>query len=143
MAYNYGNYYPYGMPYGYNYPPVQNNQQFNNQTQIPNTQQPTQFNQYAFVNGIEGAKSFQVPPNQTMLLMDSDNPVVYMKQSNSLGQSTIRYFKLIETNEDGLKGKENKPIENYALKSDIDVLSKRIDEISRRLEKSPRKENKE
>ena len=69
----------------------------------PQPQQP-QLNTYAFVNGIEGAKAFQVQPNQTMMLMDSDQPIVYMKQANALGQSTLRYFKLVEINETDLKG---------------------------------------
>lgn len=65
-------------------------------------QQP-QLNTYAFVNGLEGAKAFQVQPNQTMMLMDSDQPIVYMKQANAMGQSTLRYFKLTEVNEADLK----------------------------------------
>ena len=140
MAYNYNNIYPYGSPYnfGYQQPYIMQPQQ---QTQ---NQQPIQLNQYAFVNGIEGAKSFQVPPNQTMLLMDSDNPICYMKQANAMGQSTLRYFKLIESSEEEIKGiKENKPLENYALKSDIDILNKRLDELSKKLEKPFKKENKE
>lgn len=62
----------------------------------------TNLNQYCFVNGFEGAKAFQMLPNQTMLLMDSDKPNFYIKTSNNLGQSTIEAyeFKKIETQEE-------------------------------------------
>lgn len=60
-------------------------------------------NTYFFVNGIEGAKSFVVQPNQSVLLMDSDAPICYMKQSNGLGQGSLRYFKLVEVKEEDIK----------------------------------------
>ena len=92
---------------------------------------------YAFVNGIEGAKSFPMQPNQTMLLMDSDNPVCYMKQSNSLGQSSLRYFKLQEVSETDIRNL-NAPVPQqqtqYALKSDIDTLTSKIEELTKKLE---------
>lgn len=122
----------------------------NNYTQTP--QNNTQMNQYAFVNGIEGAKSYQVQPNQTILLMDSDNPICYMKMANSMGQSTLRYFKLQEINEQDTRdimNPQSKPIDtnNYVLRADFDALSKRLDELSRKIEKPSRasgnKENKE
>ena len=89
-------------------------------------QQPQQ-NTYAFVNGIEGAKSFQMAPNQTVLLMDSDNPVAYMKQSNGMGQSTIKYFKLVETSEDELKAKPANP--EYVSRADFEALAKKVESL--------------
>lgn len=142
----YGNY-PYGniyQPYGVN-PNYQNN--YGNQMQQPQMfqqqNQQTQMNQYAFVNGLEGAKSFQVPPNQTILLMDSDSPLCYMKSSNSVGQSTLRYFKLTEVSESELKGNNSQPqqSQDYALKTDFDILSKRLDELSKKIEKPYKNEN--
>ena len=107
MAFNPYQQYPYGVPsYGYQ-------QSF---------QQPQ--NTYAFVNGIEGAKSYPMQPNQTVMLMDSDNPIAYMKQSNGMGQSTIKYFKLVETSEEALKG--TKPATEYVTKADFDELSKKV-----------------
>ena len=138
--YPYGNIYqPYSYPYGNIYQP--NNIPQNNQGQP--SQQP-QLNQYAFVNGIEGAKSFQLGPNQTILLMDSDSPICYMKSSNSVGQSTLRYFRLTEVNENDLKTNNQQPqvdTSNYVLKSDFEVLSKRLDDLSRKIEKPVKNEN--
>ncbi len=82
-------------------------------------------NQYAYVNGIEGAKAYLMNPNQTILLMDSDNPIFYLKSSNQIGQSSIRVFKFEEI-------KENIGTNpGYALKSDLDEISKRLEAIEK------------
>lgn len=95
-----------------------------------NPYQYNNFKQYAFVNGIEGAKAYQMPPNQTMLLMDSDNPIAFMKTSDSVGKATLRYFKLMEINEaEVLKMSQPKPAPEYVLKSDFDNLSQKLDSI--------------
>lgn len=130
--YNYGGY-PYGSPYQ-PYTPQLNQQ--------PNMYQQPQMNQYAFVNGIEGAKSFQLQPNQTILLMDSDSPLCYMKTANSVGQSTLRYFRLTEIKEEELKN-TNQPVNNeYVLKADFDILNNKVDDLLSKIEKPKEKENK-
>ena len=136
--------YTYGMPYQpYMSQAQQSQPNLNNMYQ----QQQAQMNQYAFVNGIEGAKSFQLAPNQTMMLMDSDSPVCYMKSSNSMGQSTLRYFKLTEVTENDLRAQSTqqaaKSNVDYALKTDIDILSNRLDELAKKVEKTYRKDNKD
>ncbi len=137
MSYNnYGNY-PYGSyypNYGYGYNQPNNHVPQNNQM----NQQP-QLNQYAFVNGIEGAKSFQLNPNQTVLLMDSDSPICYMKTSNGVGQSTLRYFKLTEVTEADLKTQNSQPDKSmdYVTKNEFKELSNRFEEL---LEKVNKKE---
>ena len=118
MSYNPYNPYqpnPYGMPQYGNYQPVQ-----------PQGQQQ---NTYAFVNGVEGAKSYPMAPNQTVMLMDSDNPIAYMKQSNAMGQATIKYFRLVETNENEIRGVQAKPANEYVLKSDFEALSKKVESL--------------
>lgn len=141
------NNYPYGNPYQpYGYNPYGNLYQNNNQNFQQNNQQmqQTQANNYYYVNGIIGAKSFQMQPNQTVMLMDSDNPVCFMKQSNGMGQSTLRYFKLVEVNENDLTDNNEKKQNNtneYVLKSDFDVLSKKVDDLLNRNEKSFKNEN--
>ena len=113
----------YNNPYGYG--------TYN--SYIPNNYQQPQMNHYAFVNGIEGAKSFQVQPNQTIMLMDSDDPICYMKQANNIGQATLRYFKLVEVSEQELRNaNQMQPNNDYVLKSDFEALVKRIDELSRK-----------
>ena len=135
---NYSNF-PYGMPY---YNPYVNQPNYNNMNNQMHQQQP-QMNQFAFVNGVEGAKSYQMMPNQTVMLMDSESPVVFMKQSNSMGQCSLKYYKLTEVSEQDLRmpTQEQKPSVEYALKTDLEALNKKLDELSTRFQ-NPLKEAK-
>lgn len=113
----------YNNPYGYN-----NNSYYNQYNNSYMQQNQPQVNQYAFVNGIEGAKAFQMQPNQTVLLMDSEREVCYMKQANAMGQSTLRYFKLVEVSEQELRGQAQAQ-HDYVLKSDFDELNKKVEDL--------------
>lgn len=54
-------------------------------------------NNYWFsVNGYEDAKNFNVAPNQTVLLIDTQQPFMYMKNANQMGQINIKTFKIEE-----------------------------------------------
>lgn len=88
-------------------------------------------NVYAFVNGLEGAKSYIVPANQTVLLMDSEQPVCYMKSANALGQGTLRYFKLTEVTEADVRTvvQPEQPKVDYATKEDIASIIQRLEKL--------------
>lgn len=125
---------PYGQPmYGFSQP---------QQPQIPQAPQyPQNENVYAFVNGVEGAKSYQVRPNQSVMLMDSEQPLCYMKSANALGQATLRYFRLTEISESDAKGASAPaPTPDYVAKADFNALAKRVDELSRQLKKAQPKQ---
>lgn len=95
----------------------------------PNTPvqpQNTQPNVFAYVNGLEGAKAFFVPPNGRVLLMDSDNPIFYVKTANAMGQTTIRPYRFEEIQE------QPAPKVDYVKQSDLtafDVRIKRLEDI--------------
>ena len=96
----------------------------------PNNNNNYSYRQYSFVNGIEGAKAYQVMPNQTMLLMDADKPIVFMKTSDALGKATLRYFNLTEINEEECANQyKPQPLPEYALKSDITALDEKISKL--------------
>lgn len=108
FPYNYNNGYGGGYVNAYQAP--------QQTAQMPN-------NTYAYVNGLEGAKAFFVPSNGRVLLMDSDNPIFYMKTANAMGQTTIRTFKFEEVQE------QNTPKNDYAKQADIAVLNARVSKI--------------
>jgi hypothetical protein len=83
------------------------------------------------VNGLEGAKSYMVPANQTVLLMDSEQPVCYMKTANALGQGTLRYFKLTEVSEADVRTPITAvpPQGGYVTKEEFEALVKRIERL--------------
>ena len=122
------NFNPYGN-YGYNYGYNPNQYQNNNNYQQPKT------NQYYWVNGIASAKSYQLQPNQNVMLMDNDEPLVYMKTTDGLGKANLRIFKLVEVSEEELKQNESSKNNEYVLKSDFEALMTRVDNLSAKLEK--------
>lgn len=71
-----------------------NNQSFQAQTNI------------TFVNGIKGAKDFQLRQNSNVLLMDSDNYKFYVKSTDNLGIANISSYSFVEY--------KNLPVENVA-----------------------------
>lgn len=94
MAYNYG---------GYQFQPIPqytgqqySGQQFQNvPTQMPQMpaqsyQQPVQQQQtnsgFVWVQGEAGAKAYPVAAGNSVLLMDSENPVLYMKSTDATGR---------------------------------------------------------
>ena len=94
----YGNYYPanpYGMPY---YPA--NNAMPDALAQLRNQQQPqtpTPESGVTWVQGIEGAKSWYVPPGKNALLMDSEAQVFYIKAVDGSGiPAPLRVFEYKE-----------------------------------------------
>ena len=106
------------------------NQSFQSQTNI------------TFVNGIEGAKAFQLRPNSSVLLMDSDNSKFYVKSTDNLGIANISSYSFVED--------KNLPIENVAanqpsntgeqntkiyeeMKIKIDELESKVDELQSKL----------
>lgn len=82
------------------------------------------YNSYCYVNGIEGARQYQMMPNQTMLLMDSENPMFYLKTSNHMGQTTLRAFKFEEITIQ----------EKYATAESVKELSTKIEELLKKYE---------
>ena len=50
-----------------------------------------------WVQGLEGAKSYQLMPNSNVVLMDSENDgMFYIKSSDNVGMCKIRTFKYKE-----------------------------------------------
>lgn len=86
------NYNPYANYGNYGYNPQNSNYMYPNYSMQPQpstqpSQAQQQLNVYAFVDGIEGAKAYQVKPGTKMLLMESQGNVCYLKQVNDQGQT--------------------------------------------------------
>lgn len=56
-----------------------------------------QHNGINWVQGLEGAKAYQLMPNSNIVLMDSENDgMFYIKVSNNIGMCSLRKFKYQE-----------------------------------------------
>lgn len=82
-----------------------NGTNFMNPMAVNSLPQYSQFNRFPtiqnngiiWVQGIEGAKAYQLMPNSNAILMDSDNDgVFYIKVSDSVGMCNLRVFNYSE-----------------------------------------------
>ena len=90
-----------------------------------NYQRP-QTNGINWVQGIEGAKAYQMMPNSNTLLLDSENDgIFYIKVSDNVGMCNLRTFKYEEIGE---QPKTSTPVnlDNYVTK---DELTKIINDL--------------
>ena len=72
------------------YNPQMNNQQIYSQEQTQNLIR---------VNGMDGAKTYQMPANSTVALFDCNEDIMYIKITDGAGFPSIRMFKFEEVNE--------------------------------------------
>ena len=123
---------PYGQPPYYNaYANLQNNQQTFPQPQQPQNAQPQSQQQVPmqsnieYVNGIEGAKAFILPPNTQKLLLDSDNPFFYIKTTDLQGKPSVKRFKYIDIDAEQKvePQKDEKPLNFVSLDQFTDLLN--------------------
>lgn len=70
------------------------NQPMNSPQIFPQDQQPMQ--NLIRVNGIDGAKAYQMPANSTVALFDSNNDLMYIKSTDGAGFPSIRTFEFTE-----------------------------------------------
>jgi hypothetical protein len=67
-------------------------------------------NGFVWVQGESGAKSFLVAPGTTVMLMDSENPVFYLKSADQSGMPMpLRVFDFVERSAQTSPQKEEAP----------------------------------
>lgn len=56
------------------------------------------------VNGIDGAKTYQMPANSTVALFDSNEDIMYIKTTDGAGFPSIRTFNFVEIKQNEKSG---------------------------------------
>ena len=92
MMANYGNYFP--ATYNSYYPQIAQQQQMMPVT--PMQQQTVPQSSINWVQGVAGAKAFNLAPNSSALLMDSESDVFYLKSCDASGMPSLRTFRYSE-----------------------------------------------
>lgn len=110
--YNYGQYTPQFGGYGVN--------QYNYASQMQNGVQG-QIKSLTRVNGIEGAKAFQVMPRETVALFDGNDDIFYIKSADDGGFPTIKAYRFAEIDLTGAK-----PTNDYVTKSEFEELRNEV-----------------
>lgn len=133
----------YQMPgypvYQQQYPAYQDRlSQLQNQYQqtIPQYQQQPANQGLLWVQGVEGAKSYLVAPNTTVLLMDADAQRFYLKSTDGTGIPNLRMFEYSEVTQSAsqpvLATNENLD-DKYVTRNEYNDLKKQYEEIINKL----------
>ena len=107
--------------------------------QIPMVQ-PTQSNDMIWVLGQTEAESFPVAPNNSVILWDKNNDVIYIKSANMQGVPSMRILDYVERTADNAPktpekyvcqcGSKFVSIDDFmALQSDLEALRGELDEL--------------
>lgn len=133
----------YQMPgypvYQQQYPAYQDRlSQLQNQYQqiIPQYQQQQSNQGLLWVQGVEGAKSYLVAPNTTVLLMDADAQRFYLKSTDGTGIPNLRMFEYSEVTQSAsqpvLTANENLD-DKYVTRNEYNDLKNQYEEIMKKL----------
>lgn len=82
------------------------------------------------VNGINGAKAYQMPPNSAIALFDANEDMMYIKTTDAAGYPTIKTFRF-----EAAENPEQAPAADYVSKDDFAKLAKQVDSIADKLKK--------
>lgn len=129
MAYNY-------FPTGYqpmqfypqtpqNFTPQQNNGQSNSGI--------------IWVQGLAGAKSYLVAPNQTVQLWDSESQSIYLKSADASGMPSIKILDYT-IRDNTPKSAEIQPVNDFATKDELQAIQKEIESLKAKIKPVDRKE---
>lgn len=83
-------------------------------------------NNIVWVQGIEGAKAWQLGPNSMVILLDSEaDGKMYIKVSDQIGMSSLRVFNYVEeTPSTNVTNNHDLDLSQYVKKNELDELIK-------------------
>lgn len=79
-------------------------------------------NGITWVQGIEGAKAFQLMPTSNVILMDSENDRFYIKTCDNVGMCNLRIFDYVETTNTQSKPVESVDLSNYVTRDELNEI---------------------
>ena len=106
----------------------------------PTPQKPT--NDIIWVQGLEGAKGYLVAPNNTVVLWDTENPVIYVKSADASGIPSMRVLDFKERNGNSQNNGENSPTthkctcgDKFITKEEFNALKGKFYDLQARYDK--------
>ena len=98
----------------------------------PQQQQQVSQNNIVWVKGKENARSMQIPPNSTVILLDSEVGKFYIKTTDDIGLGRLRIFSYTEepdedkSNTSSESSLPNVDLSNYVTKNQLQEIVKEI-----------------
>lgn len=77
------------------------------------------------VNGIDGAKAYQMPPNSTVALFDGNEDVMYIKSTDGAGFGNIRMFQFTEIQNNQT---QSQAVVDYVSREEFESLKKEVED---------------
>lgn len=106
----------------------------------PTSPKPT--NDIIWVQGEAGAKGFLVAPNNTVVLWDTENPVIYVKSADASGIPSMRVLDFKERNSNSQNNGENAPTthkctcgDKFITKEEFNALKGKFYDLQARYDK--------
>lgn len=118
-----------------NYQPYYNsmyNSGYNNPVQT--YQQTPQYSGKIYVQGVEAAKSYLVAPNASVVLWDSERPIVYEKVADMNGVPTMKAYRLVEEAPETPQERVSAPRVDYLTREDLEAVYGQINDLRTELE---------
>lgn len=78
------------------------------------------------VKGLEGANAYSLPNQSSIILLDTDEPVFYMKMTDANGRETVKEYEFSEKN--SVKT-EKIPVEEDTTKNALDKYEARLEHL--------------
>ena len=121
MAYNNG----FPLSYQYYQPVI-------SQAQTQQAQAPQTNNNFIWVQGEAGAKSYLVAPNQTVTLWDSEAHTIYLKSADAVGMPTMKI--LDYTFRDVPQTAQVSAQSDFATRDDVESIRKELNALRAKFE---------
>ena len=115
-----------GLPPAYN-PPYGYSQQT---TQAAQPTPPQSQNGLTWVQGESAAKSWAVAPGNTVLLMDSENPMFYLKTADAVGMPSMKVFRYEEVTAQPPSVPVSTGTDKYVTRAEYEELLRRLDALT-------------
>ena len=94
------------------------------------TQNQTPIYSIKWAEGKESAKSFELPPNSQVILLDSKNDdTMYIRTTDALGRYNTMFFKITQVSEEELDNNSNKKLDPslFVTREEFEQLLKKIE----------------
>ena len=87
---------------------------------------------WVYVNGLQGAREQIVQPGCTAWMMDNNEPLIYYKAVDQIGQPTLKAYRLTELEPQGAVPAPPAPqidLSMFATREDVEAIGAKVDKL--------------
>ena len=88
--------------------------------------------EWVYVNGLQGAREQIVQPGCTAWMMDNNEPIIYYKAVDQMGQPTLKAYRLTELEPQGAAPVQSAPqmdLSMFATREDVAAIGAKVDKL--------------